>query len=515
MRKRLLCLLLSVCLSFSLFLTCVNASNIVDSGKCGENATWTLDDNGVLTISGKGKTASYYNEGPVDDGFSPFYENTNIKSVVVESGITEIGEYTFHSCYNLTDVSLPDTLSVIDDCAFYGCKSITSLDIPDSVTEIGWFAFKKCSSLGKIDVPESVRVIGRGAFQDCTGLSSVSILGSDVYVAYESFSGCTGLTTLKTACGVSEKSFEGCTSLREATIDGYVGVSAFSGCTSLTRLIAGGNIEANACLNCAALEYVNMKVGGVIYSYAFGGCTSLKRIDLPHYLTSVEANAFRDANALSDVYYNGTQDEWDKIEIQKTGNDPLFSAAIHVHDEQPSDTYENPFADVKDGAYYYDPVLWAVNHRPCQITNGTGKNTFSPDANCTRAQIVTFIWRANDCPQPLTTNNPFTDVREDSYYYNAVLWAVENGITNGTGNNTFSPDATVTRAQTVTFLWRMEGSKKLTASNPFVDVSAGEYYSDAVLWAVKNNITNGTSKNTFSPSSPCTRAQIVTFLFRT
>ncbi|MBQ6431429.1 MAG: S-layer homology domain-containing protein [Oscillospiraceae bacterium] len=173
----------------------------------------------------------------------------------------------------------------------------------------------------------------------------------------------------------------------------------------------------------------------------------------------------------------------------------------------------NPFIDVKEGAFYYDAVLWAVNADP-QVTAGTSATTFSPDATCTRAQVVTFLWRAKGCPEPKSDNNPFTDVKAGEYYYKAVLWAVENNITAGTSATTFSPNAGCTRAQVVTFLWRTEGQPKPSSSaNPFRDVTGGYYY-DAVLWAVEKNITAGTSATTFSPDNTCTRGQIVTFLYR-
>ena len=173
----------------------------------------------------------------------------------------------------------------------------------------------------------------------------------------------------------------------------------------------------------------------------------------------------------------------------------------------------NPFRDVKPGAYYYDAVLWAVNHNP-QITNGTSKTAFSPAATCTRGQVVTFLWRAAGCPEPMSTKNPFKDVKKDAYYYKAVLWAVEQGITNGTSKKAFSPNAGCTRGQVVTLLYRANGEPKVSAKNPFKDVKSGAYYYDAVLWAVKNEITNGTSKTAFSPNATCTRGQIVTFLYR-
>lgn len=174
-------------------------------------------------------------------------------------------------------------------------------------------------------------------------------------------------------------------------------------------------------------------------------------------------------------------------------------------------TAENPFVDVKEGAYYYDAVLWAVEQK---ITSGTSATTFSPDASCTRAQMVTFLWRAAGSPKVENGKNPFTDVKADAYYYDAVLWAVEKGVTSGTSATTFSPDATVTRGQTVTFLYRNAGSPEVSGTMPFTDVEADAYYAKAVQWAVQQKITTGTSETTFSPMSDCTRGQIVTFLYR-
>ena len=169
------------------------------------------------------------------------------------------------------------------------------------------------------------------------------------------------------------------------------------------------------------------------------------------------------------------------------------------------------FVDVATGSYYEDAVDWAVENG---ITQGTDDTHFSPDGICTRAQAVTFLWRAAGSPKPETRTMPFTDVPVGSYYYDAVLWAVENGITKGTSDTTFSPNMTCTRAQIVTFLWRSEKSPAAGTANPFADVKSTAYYAGAVLWAVKENITKGTTSTTFSPNADCTRAQIVTFLWR-
>lgn len=168
------------------------------------------------------------------------------------------------------------------------------------------------------------------------------------------------------------------------------------------------------------------------------------------------------------------------------------------------------FVDVSAEAYYAKAVQWAAENK---ITAGVGDGKFSPDNFCTRAQIVTFLWRAAGSPEPQITTNPFADVSKDDYYYRAVLWAVENGITDGTGNGLFSPEARCTRSQSVTFLYRCNGSPNAGESN-FSDVEADSYYAKAVAWAAANAITGGTGYGQFSPTDYCTRGQIATFLFR-
>lgn len=170
----------------------------------------------------------------------------------------------------------------------------------------------------------------------------------------------------------------------------------------------------------------------------------------------------------------------------------------------------NPFKDVSKDAFYYDAVLWAVAN---DVTEGTSDTEFSPDEGCTRAQIVTFLYRAAGSPKVENVKNPFTDVSEDSVYYDAIMWAVSEGITKGTTAATFSPDEVCTRAQIVTFLYRASGDK-VTAKASFNDVAASAWYAEAVTWAVANGITKGTGANAFSPDLTCTRAQAVTLIYR-
>lgn len=194
-----------------------------------------------------------------------------------------------------------------------------------------------------------------------------------------------------------------------------------------------------------------------------------------------------------------------------TFNMPAGKVTVKATFEETSTEPESTvFTDMSTSAYYYDAVMWAVENG---VTNGTSATTFSPDLACTRAQMVTFLWRAAGSPEPASTTNPFTDVSSSAYYYDAVMWAVENDVTNGTSKTTFSPDITVTRGQTVTFLYRNAGSPTVSGSS-FSDVAADAFYADAVAWAVENDVTNGTSATAFSPNAACTRGQIVTFLYR-
>ena len=165
----------------------------------------------------------------------------------------------------------------------------------------------------------------------------------------------------------------------------------------------------------------------------------------------------------------------------------------------------------KAGTWSHDPIDWAVMYR---ITSGTSSTTFSPNETCTRAQVVTFLWRLAGSPEPRTERNPFLDVYSNAYYYKPVLWAVENGITAGTSSTSFSPSDTCTRAQVVTFLWRFAGTPSAQGANPFWDVPEDAYYLQPVLWAVAQGVTKGTADNLFEPNATCTRAQVVTFLYR-
>ena len=225
-----------------------------------------------------------------------------------------------------------------------------------------------------------------------------------------------------------------------------------------------------------------------------------------------------------DVSYTAYSSTGRVLKQQHYDNLPLTDGCLYESSIEPSssssvdftldgDAPENNFrfTDVPESAYFYEPVLWAVENG---ITSGTSATKFSPYEGCTRGQVVTFLWRAAGCPEPESSYNPFSDVPSNAYYHDAVLWAAEEGITTGTSRTRFEPNATVTRAQTVTFLWRWAGSPEPGSASSFRDVPYRAYYADAVAWAVEYGITNGTAPGLFSPAQTCTRAQIVTFLYR-
>lgn len=332
---------------------------------------------------------------------------------------------------------------------------ITSVCIENGVTRVGGNAFSYCENLSEVTIPNSVTSIGDEAFYQCSELGSIVIPDS-------------------------VKS---------------IGGTVFSQCSSLTEIVIPDSIQN-------------------IEEYTFAWCSGLVSVTIPDSVASIGKSAFESCTGLTDVYYAGSEDQWNAIAIDNTGNknDPLMNAAIHYNEkpDTPDDTpddpdpIENPFTDVQEGNYFYDAVLWAVENN---ITKGTTDTTFSPSDTCTRGQAVTFLWRANGSEKAAGIENPFSDVQETDYYYDAVLWAVQNGITNGMSETTFEPGSKCTRGQIVTFLWRAEGQPDAGVEAAFEDVGESAYYYKAVQWAVENDVTKGTTETTFSPNDFCTRGR--------
>ncbi len=234
---------------------------------------------------------------------------------------------------------------------------------------------------------------------------------------------------------------------------------------------------------------------------------ALESIYLPVSLTKIGTGVLGECSQLKDIYYAGSEEEFKANGLTQLGYDS--SVTIHYNSPAPGSPVGG-FKDVLTGEYYAEPVKWAVENK---ITQGETSTTFAPNKTCTRGQIVTFLWRANGEPEPASTVNPFVDVKAGEYYYKAMLWAKEKGITSGIDDTHFAPNAACNRAQAVTFLWRAN-NEPAGSGGSFSDVKNGEFYTEAVSWAVQNGITNGETSTTFAPNKTCTRGQIVTFLSR-
>lgn len=472
--KKLLAILLVMCMVALMCPITVSAATVVASGNCGaqgNNVKWSLDSEGTLTISGKGAMKDYY--FPEN---APWRDGGTLKKVIIQNGITEISFSAFFGCTNLTDITIPSSVTFINDAAFEVCNSLTSIQIPSSVTRLGDNAFAH-SGLKSITIPSSIKKLPNNLF---------------------AYSNLTSITIPKSVTSIGEGVFQECDNLVSVTIpDGVssIGSNTFAGCTNLTSILIPASVT-----HISGGLHNDFDIGweAIGWEAAFDNCTNLK-----------------------DVYYTGTESQWKQLDIEgrTTYNKCLTSATIHYNSSSipatPKPTVGG-FSDVYEGDYYADPVVWAVKNG---ITDGIGNGMFGPGQNCTRGQIVTFLWRAAGKPEPHTTQNPFADVQESDFFYKPVLWAVENNITTGTGTNKagqalFSPKATCTRAQAVTFQWRAAGKPTPGTSSKFTDVPSKSYYTDAVSWALENKITDGIGNGKFGPNNTCTRGQIVTFLYR-
>ena len=316
------------------------------SGTCGDNLTWTLDDEGTLTISGAGSMTGYvWGTAPWDDS------RASIQRVVMEDGVTTVGQAAFYGSNGLTSVTIPDSVTSIGDYAFYGCSSLTSITIPDSVTSIGYYAFYGCSSLTSITIPDSVTSIGNTAFSGCN-LQSITVAeGNPNYSAEGAVLFNKNRTTL---CGyfagsnqteyqipdsvttIGDFAFYGRSSLTSVTIpEGvmYISSSAFSGCSGLTSVtIPAGvtRIGSSAFSGCSSLTSITIPAGVThIGSSAFSGCSSLTSVAIPVGVKYIESYAFRGCSSLADVYYAGTGEQWNEMTISD-GNGCLKKASIHV-----------------------------------------------------------------------------------------------------------------------------------------------------------------------------------------
>ena len=454
MKRKALSLMLALLMVFSLLPASAFAANVVQSGSCEENLTWTLDDEGVLTITGTGEMSE----------IPPFVQvhwtlhKDSIRSVVIGSGVASICDYAFSDCVNLTEVSIPNSVTKIGRSAFKGCTSLEEVVVPGSVATIEADAFSGCKGLKRIDLSNGIRVIESSAFRSCTGLTSVELPNGIEVLGGDAFNGCKGLKSVVIQNGVTR-----------------------------------------------------------INGWTFSGCSSLESVSIPSSVKFIGCSAFVSCGALRDVYFGGTDMQWDSMEIEGD-NEALDSATIHF-----AQAY--PFTDIA-GSGYRNYILLGYMEG---IINGYPDGTFRPNNKVTRAQYITMLY--NMCGKPRVYNSviSFVDAYEVSGpYKDAVKWGLDNGIINGYGDNTFRPNQEISRAQMAAFSYRLmklvsggEPDAELKADCGFKDsASIAKDYKEAVNVMANLGIITGFDTDndgvgdTFRPNATANRGQAATIIVR-
>lgn len=559
---------------------------------------------GVLFNAGKtrliscpvGKTGAYTVPETVTEIEKSAFTASGVESVSMSDAVNAVGEGAFSNCSKLKSAVLPKGLKELKSSLFSGCSALEAISIPNSVKTLGEGVFSGCAALNEVKIPGEVTVIPKNAFSGCTALESVSIPASVTAINEAAFDKCTALKNVmflgkegdwaqvtieksNAPLKSATKNFPNHThsyvdtvTAPTCTANGYTVHKCSCGDTktdSYTKML-GHSYQGGICVRCGVLEdhkhdfkqtvtaptctsegfttytcacgesykknYVsalehkpelkNEKKAGCLKGGYTGDevCTVCGKVFKAGsvILALGHSTELRNEKAATCVNGGYTGDLvcvrcGDIIEQGKAtaaAGHKFFGGKCSVCDAQESGSRSveaKSFDDVIPGTFYYDAVMWAVKNN---ITKGTGASTFSPGDGCTRFQIVTFLWRACGCPTAATAAS-FSDVSPSDSFYEAVRWAVERGITNGTGGSSFSPYATCTRAQIVTFLYRAAGSPTVSSGIRFFDVAPNAFCRDAVVWATERGITNGTSDTTFSPDAACTRAEVVTLLYRT
>lgn len=508
-------------------------------------------------------------------GKSAFENCAALKHITLPKSITKLEALTFSGCAALAEIALPDGLKALGEKVFSGCAALKSVKIPAEVTVIPTEAFSGCVSLESITIPKNVSHIKERAFDGCTALKKVDYLGSDtgwsqvtketgnnaLDNAEKSFTRtdyehkytdtvipptCTerGCTVHLCSCGDKREdsytpplghSYKGGICVRCGILDPNKDIphkhDFIPIVTKPTCMSEGFTTYTCSCGECYTKDYVsavghktqlqNAKAAGCLTGGYTGDevCTVCGKVfkqgsvifALGHdpQPVRVKAPTCTESGYTGDLICMRCGDMTQIGTTVAAAGHKFFGGVCSVCGAKGAEAAPK-FDDVKSGAFYFDAVQWAVKNG---ITNGTGKNTFSPNDVCSRYQIVMFLWRAAGQPEAKAAVS-FADVKPGDIFYEAVQWAVERGITKGTSSTSFSPFAPCTRGQIVTFLYRSAGSPKVSGACNFSDVSSGSFCHDAVIWASSEGITNGTSAGRFSPNEGCTRAQVVTFLYR-
>ena len=522
-------------ISGSPFLSCVSLETItVDA----DNPNYSSDNQGILYNKDKTQIvqipAGYYGELTIPDTVTALAAEDLLLSCAqitvlhIPATVTEINPRLFSTCYSLEAIEVDEANPVYEDIigVLYGPDSAyvngftdeprraliccppafgrESFFIPDDTQVLEDDAFQNCYYLQDVTIPDRVEYLPNNTFRGCVSLYEILVDPGNPY--FQSVDGVvfnksdvrvyvsSGYATLSSGqylyCYPTGR--DGYYAIPEGTV--YLGANSFA--TSAVEAIrfpeSAQYIDMYAMEDCGALEWM-----------LFAG-------------SKPEAGQDSLAGVTAEVHYPATNPTWeDDLQLDITGGDLTFVPWGPRPADEPRWPGYNPFTDVPDGEWYAAPVLWALENG---ITTGTTETTFDPNGQCLRAHVVTFLWRAAGTPVP-DYRNPnvkrFRDVQTGDFFFPAVMWAVQEGITSGISKSEFGPMEPCNRAQVVTFLWRAAGSPAPRSTrNPFTDVNRGDFFYDAVLWAVETGITNGIDATHFGPSQTCNRAQVVTFLYR-
>ena len=555
--KRMIFMLLTLCLMIGLLAVTASAAPL--GGTCSQgNIAWLLDDDGTITFTGEGFMEGEFTTPSGEPTSLEHYGwmdyKDQIRKVVINEGVISVGGDSFSNCDNLTEVVLPDSMQYIEENAFMDCDNLTSIDLPTaSDLYICEYAFS-ASGLTEIILPDNVTDVEPCAFSNCKSLTRAKLSNNQFYILRESmFQNCTALTEIDFGTSISR----------------IAGHALYN--TGFTELVFPDTVtflDDHAVAHCKALTTLDLGDGiAFLNDQAFMSCSKLKTVTVGTALSSICRYAFKSCDAIEELYIPDLE-LWCKVEVEYTESSPVFYAdrvyvdGVLLEDfVMPEDLMEiDMYAFEGAGSlktvtindqitsfrgFGYCPNLTEVTIGSSVVTLGDGsfrscpkltKVVFKGSApvnennhngsfyQCT----ATCYYPANDptwteeqrniywsgltwvpYDPELGVGNPFTDVPLRSFYYDPVMWAVDNGITNGLSASEFGPNAACNRAQIVTFLWRAAGSPEPTATeHPFVDVESGSFYEKAVLWAVEKGITTGTDDTHFSPNMRSEEAHV-------
>ena len=496
-------------------------------------------------------------------GSGCFRGNTGLTEVELPHSIRIIGEEAFRGCSALKKIRLSGSVNEIGARAF-AHTGLTSAVIPGSVRTIGEEAFLGCEKLYNIVIEEGVEDWPQVDIGDDFGSGSVTLVEGIETIGERAFYGCINLTRMRVPATVASLGSQALAYADGGLLSGYK-ITGLAG-TEAERYATENGIEFAAvepadgdsgiCGEDAAWSFADGRLTisgtGRMYDYAAAEClpwyalrgqitsavveegvtslgeyaffgSAVVQVTLPRSLTVVGREAFGSCAGLAELTFPGDAPEFAENAFLGTtltawypGGNATWTAELRK-DYGGDVTWKCegglPFVDVPADSFYYDPVAWAVEQG---VTTGTDGTHFSPNAECQRAAVVTFLWRAMGRPEPQGSALSFVDVEDGAFFREAVQWAVEKNITSGTDAAHFSPYLPCNRAQVVTFLWRTMGCPEPEdLDTPFTDVDAGSWYGPAVAWAVEEGITTGMSADLFGVNNVCNRAQIVTFLYRT